>query len=110
MKKFAILWILATLVVAWCTKQPTQNLDTFAQCLTTQWATMYGSVTCSHCQAQKAMFGNSFQYITYVECTQEFERCSALKWVPTREFKDGSQLLGQQELAVLASKTTCTLP
>jgi ribosomal protein S27E len=36
---------------------------------------MYGQVTCQHCQKQKAMFGDSFQKITYVECTKEAERC-----------------------------------
>lgn len=36
---------------------------------------MYGSVNCPHCQKQKAMFGDSFQYVTYVECMEEAERC-----------------------------------
>jgi hypothetical protein len=71
---------------------------------------MYGSETCQHCQKQKATFGDSFQYITYVECSKEFARCSALKGVPTWEFKDGSQLEGFQKLSVLAEKTSCTLP
>jgi len=36
------------------------------------------------------MFGDSFQYIDYVECTQEYERCANLRGVPAREFADGS--------------------
>ena len=111
MKKLTLVGILTVMFLAGCAQQTsTKNLDAFAQCLTDKWATMYGSATCQHCQKQKAAFGESFKNITYVECTKEFARCSKLKWVPTREFKDGSQLEGFQELSVLASKTTCTLP
>ncbi|MCX6824373.1 MAG: hypothetical protein NT085_04585 [candidate division SR1 bacterium] len=111
MKKIALMGIFAAIFFAGCAQQaPTKNLDTFAQCLTDQGAIMYGEVTCQHCQKQKAMFGESFQKITYVECTKEFERCSKLKGVPTWEFKDGTQLEGLQELATLAAKTTCILP
>jgi len=78
--------------------------------MTKAGATMYGLATCSHCQKQKALFGTSFQYITYVDCAKEPTRCSALKGVPTWEFKDGSQLEGEQALSTLASKTSCVLP
>lgn len=70
---------------------------------------MYGSATCPHCQKQKEMFGESFQYIDYVECTKEFERCAKLKGVPTREISSGTYLEGLQELSTLASKTGCPL-
>lgn len=111
MKKIAFVGIFAAMFFAGCAQQtPSKNLDTFAQCLTDQWAIMYGSVTCQHCQKQKDAFGDSFAKVTYVECTKEFERCSKLKWVPTWEFKDGTQLEGFQELSVLSKKTSCTLP
>ena len=80
MKKIALVGIFAALFFAGCAQQTqTKNLDTFAQCLTDNGATMYGSATCPHCQKQKAAFGDSFQKITYVECTKEFARCSKLK-------------------------------
>lgn len=114
MKKIALVGILSILIFAWCTQQTptenTDNLDNFAQCLTEKWAIMYGSVSCSHCQDQKAMFGDSFKKINYVECTQEPERCSKLKGVPTWEFSDGTQLVWLQKFSVLAEKTTCRLP
>jgi len=111
MKKFALMGICAAMFFAGCAQQTsTKNLDTFAQCLTDQWAIMYGSETCQYCQKQKATFGDSFKNIVYVECTKEFERCSKLKWVPTWEFKDGTQLEGFQELSVLSKKTSCILP
>ena len=111
MKKIALVGIFAVIFLAGCAQQtPTKNLDAFAQCLTDKWATMYGSATCQHCQKQKVAFGESFKNITYVECTKEFARCSKLKWVPTWEFKDWTQLEWFQELSTLANKTTCTLP
>lgn len=110
MKKIALIGIFAAIFFAGCAQQTqTKNLDTFAQCLTDNWAIMYGSETCPHCQSQKAMFGDSFKKITYVECTVEFERCSKLKGVPTWEFKDGTQLEGLQQLTALANKTNCTI-
>lgn len=113
MKKIAILWILASVFLAGCS-QPTQtgNLDEFAQCLTEKWAIMYGSASCPHCQSQKAMFGDSFQYVTYVECTEEAERCGKeLKWnVPARKFADGSIVEWKQSLAKLSAKSDCPLP
>lgn len=111
MKKITLVWIFAVIFFAGCAQQnPTKNLDTFAQCLTDNGAIMFWSLTCSHCQDQKKLFGDSFQKISYVECTEEFERCADLKWVPTWEFLDGSQLEGLQKLSVLADKTNCTLP
>lgn len=113
MKKIFLLGIFASLFFAGCAQQTaTTNLDEFAQCLTNKWAIMFGQVTCQHCQKQKAMFGESFAKITYVECTKEFERCGKeLKWsVPAWKFKDGTLLEGLQELSVLAEKTQCSLP
>ena len=40
--------------------------DTFAKCLTENNATMYGTEWCSHCKAQKELFGKSFQSPTPV--------------------------------------------
>jgi len=111
MKKLAFVGICTVLFFAWCTQQTQpKNLDSFAQCLTDKWAIMYGSETCQHCQKQKAAFGDSFKKISYVECTKEFARCANLKWVPTWEFTDGTQLEWFQELSALAAKTNCTLP
>lgn len=110
MKKLFIVGI-STLLLLWgCTQQSSSSLDSFAQCLTEKWAIMYGSVNCSYCQAQKKMFGDSFQYINYVECTEEFERCATISGVPTREFSDGTLLEGRQSLSALAKAADCELP
>ena len=42
--------------------------DSFAKCLATKQAKMYGLYWCPHCIEQKEMFGEAFQYVPYVEC------------------------------------------
>lgn len=61
------------------------RLANFAKYLTEKGVVMYGAYWCSHCQNQKKVFGDAFQYITYVECTQEPKRCLAagVKGYPT---------------------------
>jgi len=55
----------------------TKNKDDFAKCLTDKGWVMYGAVWCSHCKEQKALFGDSFQYIKYVECPDNEQLCLA---------------------------------
>src|SRR5579864_8407708 len=42
--------------------------DSFARCLASKQAKMYGLYWCPHCADQKAMFGSAFHYVPYVEC------------------------------------------
>ncbi|MFH0755281.1 MAG: hypothetical protein V1910_01265 [bacterium] len=51
------------------------SYDNFAQCLTEKGAVMYGAEWCAHCQEQKAIFGNSFKFIKYVECSDNIQIC-----------------------------------
>ncbi|MCX6808148.1 MAG: phage holin family protein [Candidatus Berkelbacteria bacterium] len=39
-----------------------------AKYMTQNGMTMYGAASCSHCQEQKAEFGDAVKYIDYVEC------------------------------------------
>lgn len=45
---------------------------------------MYGTETCPHCQKQKEMFGEYFENIEYVECSEEQQICrdSGIPGVP----------------------------
>ncbi|MBI2590760.1 MAG: hypothetical protein HYW33_02650 [Candidatus Blackburnbacteria bacterium] len=89
-----------------------QQLDQFAQCLKDKGVTMYGAYWCSHCQNQKKLFGSSFAYVSYVECTQDVKKCEEqkIKGYPTWIFADGSRNEGEISLEDLAGKTGCTLP
>ena len=95
------------------TRQAPSNpqLDTFAKCLAEKKVTMYGAYWCSHCQAQKKLFGPSFQYVPYVECTVDVKSCTEknINGYPTWIFADGSRIEGEMSLQSLSSKTSCPI-
>jgi len=86
------------------------NYDALAKCLTQKGVVMYGLKTCPHCADQKAMFGDSFQYVTYVECSDQATLCQAkgIQFVPAWEI-DGSISTGVKTLEELASAAGCPL-
>lgn len=96
------------------------NLDSFAQCLTDKGIKMYGAYWCSHCKAQKGLFGSSFSKIDYVECTEKVNECKAagIEGYPTWVFPDteqgtttvkGQRFFGETSLDTLADYSGCTL-
>jgi len=91
---------------------PNPKLDEFAKCISDSGAIMYGAYWCPHCQNQKRQFGTSFQYINYVECTVDVQKCTDAKidGYPTWVFKDGSRQTGELTFQQLAVKTSCTVP
>ncbi len=90
--------------------------DAFAECLTNAGAVMYGASWCPHCQALKATFGNSFQYVKYVECPNNTQLCidKGVQGYPTWIL--GSSTIidvgfdGDATMKLLASSTGCALP
>lgn len=91
---------------------PSTKYDTFAQCLASKNLTMYGAVWCSHCQAQKALFGDSFKYVPYVECTENPNECIAktIESYPTWIDEKGTKYVGEQSLKKLSEISGCQLP
>lgn len=49
-------------------RQATKTVIDLAKHLTNTGSSMYGSYTCTHCETQKLLFGDAFQYINYIEC------------------------------------------
>ena len=86
------------------------KFDTFAQCLTEKGLTMYGTEWCTHCKDQKAMFGNSFRYIDYVDCDENKQECldNGVSGYPTWRY-DGKPYVGTQQLSTFARLTGCSL-
>jgi hypothetical protein len=77
---------------------------------------MYGSYLCPHCDDQKKLFGDSFQYVRYVECSVPGSRqmssvcqIAQIKHVPTWAFSDGSREIGLVPLKKLSEKTGCAI-
>lgn len=89
-----------------------KNYDTFAKCLTEKGVVMYGTDWCPHCKNEKARFGSSFQYVTYVECSKEPKQCieAGVKGVPSWIFPDGRKFEGEQGLQKLSEESGCPLP
>ena len=87
-------------------------LNSFAQCLSSKGATMYGAYWCPHCQNEKAAFGSAFSYVNYVECTQDTAKCQAagIQGFPTWIFPDGRRFEGEQGLSGLSKESGCPLP
>jgi hypothetical protein len=92
------------------------QLDEFARCMTRNGAKFYGASWCTHCREQKDMFGESAQYVNYVECSppgsqgQEKVCTDAdVQAYPTWEFAGGKKEEGVQSLESLGEKTGCRL-
>jgi hypothetical protein len=104
---FAVVVLIAVLLVIKSNTKPGTSAD-FAQCLTDNGAVMYGAYWCSHCNAQKSDFGDSFEHINYVECADDTERCTAdgIEGFPTWVI-DGQKYQGKQSLKMLGQLTGC---
>ena len=98
------------------TKKAPNKYDSFAKCITDNGVKMYGAYWCSHCNNQKEMFGNSWQYINYIECSLpnkagQTQVCTqaGIKAYPTWEFQDGKRLDGELTFAQLSQYSNCQL-
>jgi hypothetical protein len=91
--------------------------DEFAKCLASKQSKMYGLYWCPHCADQKAMFGKSFRYVTYVECAIKDSHelapaCAAagVKLFPSWQFGANPPIEGVFPMQELSDKTGCSLP
>jgi len=87
------------------------DITAFAQCLADKKVTMYGAVWCSHCQKQKALFGDAFKLVPYVECPDNPSACVAagINGYPTWVFANGTKLEGEQSFQALSRQSSCPL-
>ncbi|MAF80188.1 hypothetical protein CL629_03865 [bacterium] len=106
-----VVMIIAALSYNQWRSSPYENLDEFAQCITDKGIVMYGTDSCSYCRAEKAEFKSAFQYINYIECDKEPERCAEanIESTPTWVLADGTKLVGKQGLERLADASECEL-
>lgn len=105
------LFIVLIILLSGCSKPAdNKNYDVFAQCLTDKGAVMYGTEWCGHCKDQKAMFGNSFKLIRYVDCDRYQNDCVAagVQGYPTWKINN-TNYQGSQNMYVLATKTGCVV-
>ena len=93
------------------------SIDDFAKCITEKGTVMYGAFWCPHCAKTKKKFGESFNYIDYVECdprgeNEQAELCisKGIDKYDTWEFADGSRLISEPSFEQLSEKTGCPVP
>ncbi|HZC22813.1 MAG TPA: hypothetical protein VE866_05695 [Candidatus Binatia bacterium] len=92
--------------------------DSFAQCLASKQAKMYGLYWCPHCADQKAMFGASFHYVPYVECAIKGSprelvpacKVAGVTLFPSWQFGMDPPHEGVLSLQALSQRTGCSLP
>jgi hypothetical protein len=119
--KFAIIALLFILIVAGAmavnilTGSKPSATKEFAQCVAASGAKMYGAYWCPHCQDQKALFGDNWQYMNYIECgvvnsngQTEVCRAAGVTSYPTWDF-NGTRVLGVQTIDQLGARTGCVL-
>lgn len=90
--------------------------DEFAKCLTSSGVKMYGAFWCPHCENQKKMFGSSWGYVDYVECSLpdksgQTQVCiqAGIKLYPTWQFHGGERVEGELTFGELGEKSGCEL-
>lgn len=94
-------------------KGKTSKVDgVFTKCLADKGIVMYGADWCPHCQNEKKAFGDSFQFVSYVECPKDPNRClsAGIAGYPTWILPDGKKLVGEQGPKKLSEASGCPLP
>jgi glutaredoxin len=108
--KYLLILLIVGVFIAGCQKQQVQDgrYDELAKCLTEKGVVMYGTEWCPHCQNQKKLFGDSFQYATYVDCDKNAAACNAagVEGYPTWVIGD-ARYPGTQNLYDLAQNSGC---
>ena len=74
---------------------------------------MYGSPKCSSCIAQKAKFGDAFQYITFINCDEQDDFCKEKRvdgyptWIQELDGSEVQRKTGVLSIADLESFGDC---
>lgn len=92
--------------------------DSFAKCVASKNAKMYGLYWCPHCADQKREFRASFRYVSYVECASPDNpheltpacKAAGVKLFPSWQFGADPPKEGVLSLDALSQKTGCSLP
>ena len=97
-----------------------KELVEFAKCITKKGWTMYSSITCSACRAQRELFGQTAVHLKIIECNPhaphtQVEQCLKKKikhtptWLLEKNGAEVKRFKGYKELEDLASMTGCNL-
>jgi len=103
-----ILVVLAVIVLAiiiLSKPAPTGTSEEIAKCIGEN-SELYVQAGCSHCEDQKELFGENYQYLNIIDCFFEIERCEEITATPTWII-DGKKIAGFQSIEKLQELTGC---
>jgi glutaredoxin len=102
----SIILIVVIISIAWYLTRP--DYTNLAKCLSSNNVTMYGAEWCSHCNAQKKMFGDAFQYVDFIDCGISKDICVAegIESYPTWSIS-GHKVSGEMKADALSKLTGC---
>ena len=108
---FVVLGIALVILLIWLFwPQAVVSQNSFGQCLTDKGVVMYGSDQCSYCLDQKAMFGEDFVNVNYLNCDFNQLECKekGISFYPVWS-RDNEILVGVQSLQILSEFSGCEL-
>lgn len=112
-----VVYFLASSITGFTIFDKAGKYDDFAKALTEKGVKMYGAYWCSHCANQKKLFGSSFKYVNYVECSLpnaagQTAACTAagIQSYPTWEFADGKKVASELSFEQLSQLSGVPLP
>jgi hypothetical protein len=80
-----------------------------ANCMTENGTKMYGTARCSHCNDQRALFGDGFANVEYTDCDDDRQSCldAWVRGFPTWINGEWDSFPGTQTLSRLAAISGC---
>jgi hypothetical protein len=100
-------WKISGLLVS---HKDSNKYDNFAKCLTEKKVVMYTAGSCKYCRIQQKIFGGSFQYISNVDCVNEFDFCieKGIQILPSWSI-NGEIYPGERALGEISNLSGCEL-
>jgi len=112
MKKKEINWIILLIVFGIIilakiilSNKSVETSNEIAQCIGEN-SVLYTQLGCHACEAQKNIFGESYQYLNEIDCFYEREKCSEITATPTWLI-NGEKYIGVQSIEELRELTKC---
>jgi hypothetical protein len=98
--------VIILVVILLSGKNPTaQTSAEVAQCIGGK-STLYVQLGCPHCETQKEMFGENYQYLKTIDCFYERDKCTDVSGTPTWKI-GGEYYVGIQSVEKLRELTGC---
>ncbi len=90
---------------------PQEKLTEFAKCLSSKGLKMAGAEWCSACNSQKRLFGDSFEFVNFVDCDKEKSFCEEnnIEYYPTWIMNGEKKAVGVQSIQKLAELSGCRI-